>query len=478
MTGRAFLIAVALMAPVQAKAVVNVVGGPVENPANGHQYYLLEQAPWPASEATANLLGGHLATVNDAAENAWLLNTFGSVGGVERHLWIGFNDLETAGTFVWSSGAVGSFVSSSGDTIGFVNWASGEPNSIGTERYGLILRPGLPNGGLWNNGLGDFGLGGPVQGVVEISGEVCWDAIDTDGDGLADDVDPDCRFLQSPMAGTTSSTMPIIAIFDHSRGGSMLRAVETAGAFNGIPGSGYSTDLPEDGLVLAYNGQSGAFGNYPGPTGMDPRCYADGLTQEASSIYLIDINYVQPEPHTNLCYDGHPGVDIALPGPSGDAISFPVLAAADGVIVFQGCVKSGPTYIDSLCGPGESEDSLGNYIAIRHPNGFITYYGHLSAFTTFTEGDPVFAGDHIGESGETGMAGGTIHLHFEVGFGDYSVVDPYGYQGLGDLWVAPATAVPAFDSRSRTILFLSLCFAGFGILRQTGLRYYPVPDGG
>ena len=45
-----------------------VLAGPLVNPANAHHYYLLSEDTWQASERFAQELGGHLATVNDLAE--------------------------------------------------------------------------------------------------------------------------------------------------------------------------------------------------------------------------------------------------------------------------------------------------------------------------------------------------------------------------------------------------------------------------
>ena len=49
-------------------AKAGLIAGPISNPANGHEYFLLTESPWQDAEAQAVALGGHLATINDAAE--------------------------------------------------------------------------------------------------------------------------------------------------------------------------------------------------------------------------------------------------------------------------------------------------------------------------------------------------------------------------------------------------------------------------
>ena len=107
---------VSLIAAVATPAAADILTGPITNPANGNTYYLLEPDSWDNSEAEAVALGGHLVTVNDAAENQWIYDTFD--GGVGRNLWLGYNDVAVEGTFVWSSG----------ETPGYTNWRPGEPN--------------------------------------------------------------------------------------------------------------------------------------------------------------------------------------------------------------------------------------------------------------------------------------------------------------------------------------------------------------
>ena len=59
----------------------------------------------------------------------------------------------------------------------------------------------------------------------------------------------------------------------------------------------------------------------------------------------------------------------------------------------------------------------GNYVRILHPNGVVTYYGHLSAILT-NPGAKVLQGQLIGYTGYTGYTiprgPGGCHLHFEV----------------------------------------------------------------
>ncbi len=143
-----------------------VIFGPVTNPDNGHNYYLLSSSSWPTSEAEAIGLGGHLATINDAIEQSWAFSTFGTFAGVDRSLWIGLSDSVIEGTFSWADGA----------PVTYTNWLPGDPDGgpeEPSEDFVLMNRPGFPgiNGGTWrdvdpdNNSLPLFN---PVNGVVEV----------------------------------------------------------------------------------------------------------------------------------------------------------------------------------------------------------------------------------------------------------------------------------------------------------------------
>lgn len=139
-----------------------VLTGPIYNPATGHDYFLLGQSSWLTAEAEAQSLGGHLATINDAAENDWVTTTFINYGGQEKSLWIGLNDQTQEGTFVWASG----------ETALFRNWEFGQPDNGGgafpAEDF-VHIWPASRNLGLWNDyNTGDNWFGMPFHGVVEV----------------------------------------------------------------------------------------------------------------------------------------------------------------------------------------------------------------------------------------------------------------------------------------------------------------------
>lgn len=54
----------------------------------------------------------------------------------------------------------------------------------------------------------------------------------------------------------------------------------------------------------------------------------------------------------------------------------------------------------------------GNYVVIKHDDGYWTYYGHLDS-VDLSVGDKVTTNSRVGVMGATGLASG-VHLHFEV----------------------------------------------------------------
>jgi murein DD-endopeptidase MepM/ murein hydrolase activator NlpD len=100
----------------------------------------------------------------------------------------------------------------------------------------------------------------------------------------------------------------------------------------------------------------------------------------------------------------HTGVDwAAAPGT-------PILAAGNGTIEEAG-----------------RKSAYGNYVRIRHANGYQTAYGHMTGFASGVEaGVKVKQGQIIGYVGSTGLSSGP-HLHFEV-LVNTRFVDPLSIQ--------------------------------------------------
>jgi hypothetical protein len=114
---------------------VGIVAGPILNPANQHQYFLLKEASWTNAEATAVAMGGHLVTVNDQEEHIWLRRTFSSYDSIDRALWIGLIDPDPSMT--WSpdfNAWVYHFVWASGQPITFFCWSTSGQFSQGAGR--------------------------------------------------------------------------------------------------------------------------------------------------------------------------------------------------------------------------------------------------------------------------------------------------------------------------------------------------------
>ena len=133
----------------------------VTSPINGNRYALTPTMTWTDAEAFAVLQGGHLATVRNSAENAWLASTFSSGSVVP---WIGLNDAQTEGVFEWSSG----------EPVSFTAWLPSEPsNGNGAEDW---VHFGAPwNGPQYSDGWNDLPNnasqnGVPCLGIVELLG--------------------------------------------------------------------------------------------------------------------------------------------------------------------------------------------------------------------------------------------------------------------------------------------------------------------
>lgn len=90
-------------------------------------------------------------------------------------------------------------------------------------------------------------------------------------------------------------------------------------------------------------------------------------------------------------YAGHKGVDLTMSGAYGKA----AYASAGGTVISAGW-----------------SGGYGKLIKIRHSNGYVTWYAHLSSINV-SVGETVSQGQQIGRIGSTGNSTGP-HLHFEL----------------------------------------------------------------
>ena len=109
---------------------------------------------------------------------------------------------------------------------------------------------------------------------------------------------------------------------------------------------------------------------------------------------------------------GHAGLDLMAPHGS------PIRAAAAGTVIYAGWYYA-----------------YGNMVDIRHADGVVTRYAHMSAMDVDV-GSVVQAGDEIGKVGATGRASGP-HVHFEVRV-DGRAMDPKPYLALASCNGVPA----------------------------------------
>ncbi|QLE59832.1 putative Ig domain-containing protein [Nostoc sp. TCL26-01] len=134
---------------------VGIINDDTISLSNGSQYYLTTVTTWTDAETQAQVLGGHLVTINDALEQQFLIDIFGT-----DTFWIGLNDTASEGNFVWVSG----------EPVTYINWTSGEPNdgdsALGgrSEDY-VLMNWGF--GGSWNDGEDDTVI---RRGIIEVPG--------------------------------------------------------------------------------------------------------------------------------------------------------------------------------------------------------------------------------------------------------------------------------------------------------------------
>ena len=109
------------------------VGEWVLNPANNHSYKRIRCENWDDAQAKAAAEDAHLVSINDAAEQQWLVRIFGTAP-----YWIGLTDIAKKDEWEWTSG----------EPVTYTNWATHKLISVnrGEEDY---VFTGLSPDGRW-----------------------------------------------------------------------------------------------------------------------------------------------------------------------------------------------------------------------------------------------------------------------------------------------------------------------------------------
>ncbi len=129
-------------------------------------------------------------------------------------------------------------------------------------------------------------------------------------------------------------------------------------------------------------------------------------------------------------YDGHTGTDFDVASFRQMDQGYQILAAADGVVE-QKVDGFSDRNVDCV-------SNYGNYVLLRHANGWKTFYMHLRSDNTLVNvGDEVAVGDPIGIVGSSGCST-QPHLHFEVRNPNGNSICPFD----NNMW----DTAPVYDS--------------------------------
>lgn len=100
----------------------------------------------------------------------------------------------------------------------------------------------------------------------------------------------------------------------------------------------------------------------------------------------------------------HKGVDIVSVDAKGNHVCSSIMAHTEGEVID----------IRTNCKGHEGDGSYGNYVKLKHPDGYCTFYAHMKYGTIkVKKGDKVKEKQVLGFMGDTGYAFGA-HLHFEL----------------------------------------------------------------
>jgi len=173
--------------------------------------------------------------------------------------------------------------------------------------------------------------------------------------------------------------------------------------FNILVEKQYGGDFYRWGKVLAAQYEGEFLSEHTAILFEDPTGHTDYYTEEGKSLrkaFLrapLNYKYISSYFSKNRLHPilriwrPHLAIDYAAP------TGTPISTIGDGTVIFAGW-----------------ENGYGNYIKIRHPNDYVSGYGHLSRFAKgLKNGQKVKQGEIIGYVGSTGLSTGP-HLDFSI----------------------------------------------------------------
>jgi murein DD-endopeptidase MepM/ murein hydrolase activator NlpD len=164
--------------------------------------------------------------------------------------------------------------------------------------------------------------------------------------------------------------------------------------------------------------------------------------------------------HGDFYENFHGGIDYWGP------LDYPVVACANGIVLYAGFA------VPYIGGAG------GNGVVISHGPNMKSIYGHLNSINVGA-GQAVVSGQKIGGIGQSGVANGVIHLHFEIrtttaAWGEDvenpNIFLPGGTQS-GSSFANDTGDIPWLEPLAGTVIKAALC-------NPVGLNQWALPTGG
>jgi hypothetical protein len=134
----------------------------VAHPSNGYRYEAITCGAWAECRTAATVRGAQLVTIQSAALNTWLLDTFRLQASTGNGFWIGL--YQGASGLAWASGSA----------VSFTNWNVNEPNNFaagatmgnaGAHMY--ATSSGTSVAGKWNDVSTSIGLNATGKAIIE-----------------------------------------------------------------------------------------------------------------------------------------------------------------------------------------------------------------------------------------------------------------------------------------------------------------------